>query len=218
MSWFGLIHKLKEKQMNTSKSIWQDHKYSNLILDEISFVEDPVPGLHNKPMEVFKWICENKAKALLFKSLTEFAPLFPVVSYNGEISSWHSPPPSGSGNAVFIIIGKDSSGKLRSVGGNYFNSDVTSASCSADFWTDYDNSENELSRFSLLSEMLGYYKQYYPYENIREIERCGDFSCSMPIYLLVLDGNIGHMALAPAIVRGHGPADFSYEKIKEVKA
>jgi hypothetical protein len=203
--------------MKISKSIWQDHKFSNLILDEISFVEDPIPGEQNKPMEAFKWICENNAKDLLFKSLAEFAPLFPVVSYQGEISSWQSPPPSGSGNAVFILIGKDSLGNLRSVGGNYFNSDVSASKCSSNFWYDYDHSESDSSRLDLLSDMFGYYKQYYPYENIREIERMADFSCSMPIYILVLDNDIGHMAVAPAMVRGYGPADFSYEKIKEVR-
>ncbi len=204
--------------MNINKSIWQDHKYSNLILDEISFVEDPVPGEQNKPMEAFKWICQNNAKDLLFKSLTELAPLFPLISYKGEISSWQSPPPSGSGNAVFIVIGKDYSGRHRSAVGNYFNSDVSSSKCSSNFWFDYDNCESDASKVDLMSEILGYYKQYYPQENIREIERMADFSCSMPIYILILDNGIGHMAVAPAIVRGHGPADFSYEKIKEVKA
>jgi len=203
--------------MKINKSIWQDHKFSNLILDEISFVEDPIPGECNKPMEAFKWICENNAKDLLFKSLTEFAPLFPVVSYHGEISSWQSPPPSGCGNAVFIIIGRDSSGNLRSVGGNYFNSDVSASECSSNFWHDYDQSESDSTRLDLISDMFGYHKQYYSYENIREIERIADFSCSMPIYILVLDNNIGHMAVAPAMVRGYGPADFSYEKIKEVR-
>jgi hypothetical protein len=201
----------------SKKSPWLDFKHSNLISDELSFAEDPVPGEQNKPMEAFKWIHENNAKDLLFKSLAEFAPLFPVISYHGEISSWLSPPPSGSGNAIFIIIGKDGSGRLRSVGGNYFNSDVNATACSSNFWIDYDNSEDDLSRLNLMSEVLGYYKKYYSYENIREIERCSDFSCSMPIYILVLDNNIGHMAVAPAMVRGYGPADFSYEKIKEVR-
>ena len=203
--------------MKIIKSIWQDHKFSNLILDEISYAEDPIPGERNKPMEAFKWICENNAKDLLFKSLSEFAPLFPIVSYHGEISSWQSPPPSGSGNAVFILIGKDYLGNLRSVGGNYFNSDVSASKCSSNFWHDYDQSKSDSSRLDLMSDMFGYYKQYYPYENIREIERIADFSCSMPIYILVLDNNIGHMAGAPAMVRGYGPADFSYEKIKEVR-
>jgi len=197
-------------------SAWLDHKFNNLFLDEISFVEDPVPGEQNKPMEAFKWICKNNAKKLLFKSLATFAPLFPVISYHGEISSWLSPPPSGFGNAVFIIMGKDNSGKIRSVGGNYFNSDVYSRSCSSNFWSDYDNSESELSKRNLLSEMIGFYKQYYSYEYIREVERFADFSCSMPIYLLVLDKSNGHMAVAPAMVRGYDPADFSYETLGEV--
>jgi hypothetical protein len=38
----------------------------------------------------------------------------------------------------------------------------------------------------------------------------------MPIYLLVLDNNNGHMAITPAVVKGCDPADFSYEKIGEV--
>ena len=88
------------------KSPWLNKNNNNIFLDEISFVEDPVSNPYYKPMEIFKWICKHKAKKLLFNALALFAPLFPVVSYKGQISSWQSPPPSGLGNVIFIIIGK----------------------------------------------------------------------------------------------------------------
>ena len=202
---------------NLKKSPWLDHKFSNIFLDEISFVEDPVPRLYYKPTEAFEWICKNNAKNLLFNSLAELVPLFPVYSYHGEISSWLSPPPSGSGNAVFIVIGKDTQGRLRSVGGNYFNSDVKEDTCPDDFWGNLDKCKCQLDKLNLISHILGFYIKYFAYDNIRgESERTADFACTMPIYLLVLDNNKGHLSVAPAFVRGFGPADFSYETIKEV--
>ena len=91
-----------------SKSPWLDHRYNNIFLDEISLVEDPIPGIDNRPMEAFVWICENKAKELLFNALADLVPLFPVRSYHNEVSSWLSSPPDGISNTVFVVIGKDS--------------------------------------------------------------------------------------------------------------
>jgi hypothetical protein len=202
--------------MGTSKSSWLDHRYDNIFLNEISFVEDPVPGLNNQPNEAFVWICKNKAKRLLFKSLAEFAPLFPVYSYHKEISSWLSPPPSGIGNAVFIIIGKDPTGKLRSVGGNYFNSNAWGESPQGNFWENLSCCKNEQDQYHLISSTIGFYKKNHGQFQINETERICDIACTMPIYLLALDKDKACMAVGPAIVSGNHPADFSYEKIGEV--
>ena len=198
------------------KSPWLNKNYNNIFLDEISFVEDPVSNPYYKPMEIFKWICKHKAKKLLFNALALFAPLFPVVSYKGQISSWQSPPPSGLGNVIFIIIGKDDFGKLRCVGGNTFTNHVHSSSHINDFWKSFDECKDDFSKIDLMSDMLGYYKKNCPIEDIRETERIADFSCTMPIYLLVLDKNNNYIATTPAFVKGKNPSDFKYEKIGEV--
>ncbi|CAM8362992.1 hypothetical protein [Candidatus Methylopumilus planktonicus] len=203
-----------------NKSPWLDPKFSNAFSDEISLVEDPIPGLANRPIEVFDWVVKNNAKDLLFKSLAEFVPLFPVYSYHGEISSWLSPPPSGSGNAVFIIIGKDTHGQVRSIGGNYFNSDVMEDTRTDDFWGDLDKCKTQRDKHYLISHTVGFHLKYSSFSfKYSETERMADFACTMPIYVLVLDENgVGHLAIAPAFVRGFGPADFSYEKLGEVSA
>ena len=203
-------------RIKMSKSAWLDHNFENLFLNELSFAEDPINGSHNKPLEVFEWIHRNKAKRLLFKSLAEFAPLFPLPSYHNEISSWLSPSPSGIGNVVFIIIGKDPTGKLRSVGGNYFNSDAWGESPQGNFWENLSRCENERDQYHLISSTMGFYKKNHDQFQINETERICAVACTMPIYLLVLDNNNGHMAITPAVVKGCCPADFSYEKISEV--
>ena len=204
--------------MNINKSPWLDQKFSNIFSDEISLVEDPIPGIGNRPMEVFEWICKNNAKDLLFKSLAELVPLFPVYSYHGEISSWLSPPPSGSGNAVFIIIGKDTRGQVRSIGGNYFNSDVKEDTRTEDFWGKLDKCKSQRDKHYLISHTVGFNLKYHSYSfKDSETERMADLACTMPIYVLVIDeSGIGRLAIAPAFVKGFGPADFSYESLKEV--
>ena len=199
-----------------SKSAWLDHNFENLFLNELSFAEDPINGSHNKPLEVFEWIHRNKAKRLLFKSLAEFAPLFPLPSYHNEISSWLSPSPSGIGNVVFIIIGKDPTGKLRSVGGNYFNSDAWGESPQGNFWENLSRCENDHDQYHLISSTMGFYKKNHDQFQINETERICDIACTMPIYILVLDKDKVCMAITPAVVKGCCPADCSYEKISEV--
>jgi hypothetical protein len=203
-------------RIKMSKSAWLDHNFENLFLNELSFAEDPINGSHNKPLEVFEWIHRNKAKRLLFKSLAEFAPLFPLPSYHNEISSWLSPSPSGIGNVVFIIIGKDPTGKLRSVGGNYFNSDAWGESPQGNFWENLSRCENDHDQYHLISSTMGFYKKNHDQFQINETERICDIACTMPIYLLALDKDKACMAVGPAIVSGCHPADFSYEKIGEV--
>ena len=202
--------------MKTNKSIWLDDSYPNIVLTEIYDAEHPLPGVQNKPMKVFECICKNNAKKILFKALSEFAPLFPVASYHGEASAYLSPPPSGSGNAIYIIIGKDKTGKIRSVGGNYFNSSDRGNYSSKDFWKDYDACKNDQSKFGLISGVIGFHKKNYPMKGVYETERISEYVRTMPIYLLSLDGQIGHMAIFPAIVYGKYPCDFSYEKLGEV--
>ena len=202
--------------MKTNKSIWLDDSYPNVVLTEIYDAEHPFPGEENKPMKVFEWIYKNNAKKILFSSLSEFAPLFPVVSYQGEASAYLSPPPSGSGNAIYIIIGKDQTGKIRAVGGNYFNSTDRGNYSSKDFWKDYDSRKDDQSKFGLISGVIGFHTKNYPTKDIDETERISEYVRTMPIYLLTLDGQIGHMAIFPAIVCGKYPCDFSYEKLGEV--
>ena len=198
------------------KSPWLDHRNNNLLLDEISYIEDPISGIDNRPMEAFVWICENKAKELLFNALADLVPIFPVRSYHNEVSSWLSPPPSGCANAVFIVIGKDSKGSLRAVGGNYFNSDAWGESPQGNFWENLSRCENERDQYHLISSTMGFYKKNHDQFQINETERICAVACTMPIYLLVLDNNNGHMAITPAVVKGCCPADFSFEKISEV--
>lgn len=203
-----------------SKSPWLDHRYNNIFLDEISLVEDPIPGIDNRPMEAFVWICENKAKELLFNALADLVPLFPVRSYHNEVSSLLSPPPSGCSNAVFVVIGKDSKGSLRYAGGNYFNSNFKDCfiddRCTDDFWNDYDKCKSRREKYHLIDDAISFHQKSSNKRDISETEFIADLVCTMPIYLLVLDNNNGHMAITPAVVKGFDPADFSYEKLVEI--
>ena len=203
--------------INQKISPWLDHKFENLFLNELSFAEDLIPGMQNKPLDLFQWIHQNQSKDLLFKSLAEFAPLFPVRSYHNEISCWLSPPPSGSSNAVFIVMGRDSNNKIRSVGGNYFNSYADGGiKLQNNFWEQFDQCSSENDQARLISSTIGFYKQHHNQFQINETEWISRICYTMPVYLLVLEKNHAFMAVAPAIVGGVDPADFSYEKLGEV--
>jgi hypothetical protein len=96
---------------NLNQSPWLDSTYNNLYGRELVLAQENLglPGF--KPTPLYAWIHDNAASEAFFNGLAKLAPLFPVVGYNRVVSSWVSPPPSGQGNVVMVVLGKEPSAK-----------------------------------------------------------------------------------------------------------
>ncbi len=196
---------------------WLDKTLTNFARDEISYVLDPIPQAYYRPHELFKWLCDNRAEHFLFEGLVNLAPLFPVDAYYGEISHWLAPPPSGAGNAVVIIMGRHDK-KLRFMGGNYFNEfpNRCKVNVSNDFWQSIDGLKTDLAKHHYMRLYLQQNMNNDDDDFARQVTCKSNIANTMPVYLMLIDGNNHYFWAMPAIVYGHHPSDMKHEKMWEV--
>jgi hypothetical protein len=172
-----------------------------------------------KPTPLYAWIHENAASEAFFNGLAKLAPLFPVVGYNGVVSSWVSPPPSGQGNVVLIVMGKDSNNIVRVVGSNRLSlqrNSVRHLLSAPDFFAKYDKN-SEYEQQNLIRNVIGSGLTTCDSDILKELERYCEFFNTMPIYIHILDGESPLFGCGPAVVEGFRQADFSYEFTGEIK-
>lgn len=203
----------------TERSPWIDPKKSSLLKYEFQLARENLPYEEFKPLEIYSWIERHGGEHLFFKGLARFAPMFPLHAYHGQVALWTSPPPSGYGNAILIVMGHDKSGTLRLVGGNFFTEPKPlegSQTTSGDFFTLYD-SGNERRQQTLVREAVTASISPEEIGLLRCVSRECEHFHTMAIYLTVLtsEGSLFHAA--PAVIEGNKPADFSYEHFGEIK-
>lgn len=208
------------------KSPWLDPHVGNLFRDEFRLVQDlkidpwlEQAGADFKPIEIYRWIDRHHGEALFFKGLASFAPMFPVIGYHDQVASWISPPPSGFGNAIFMVMGHDNTGMLRLVGGNYFTEpsrQIGEPLTNTDFFAQYDMA-NDRRKQSLVLETVS--KSISPEDKslLHDISQECEHFHTMAIYITVLTSEGCLFHAAKTVVEGVKPADFSYECFGEVK-
>jgi hypothetical protein len=203
---------------STSISPWLDSHRYNWFRYQVQLAVDnsDIPGF--QPFPAYVWIHKNGAASQLYKALAKFAPLFPVVGYEGCVCSWISPPPSGFGNVICLVIGKDGAGRVRLVGGNTLTTprhQNSTQSSATEFFARYDSStpekRNELVLDTINSSMNGVDRVV-----ASRIELDCEAFHAMPVYITVLDGNESQFSVGPAAVEGDRPADFSFESFGEI--
>ena len=203
----------------TEPSPWLDPALTNNFRHEIELAlqKSTYPSLIPDPL--FAWIVANGAEPLLYTGFTKFAPLLPTYGYNNEVSLWTAPPLSGASNAICLIMGKDSNGKVRLTGGNYFSTPKEGAFekiSSPDFFAQLDSLSSDSEKISLVTDTFSKSFSEGDGEWIHQVEsQCMSFY-TMPIYLLVLDGEKTYLRGAPAVVEGMKHTDFSLECFGEV--
>jgi len=145
--------------------------------------------------------------------------MFPAFAYHGQIASWISPPPSGSGNVIFIVMGHDQLGKLRLVGGNCFNFPTNRSGqvlVSSDFFTQYDSAD-ERGQQNLVRNAIENSIDSRGDDLLRSVlSECEHFH-TMPICIVVLTKRGALFHAAKAVIEGVNPADFSYEYFGEIE-
>jgi hypothetical protein len=204
-------------KLNKFLSPWEDASLENPIRTELSLANDPIDLPIYKSRPEFQWIDKYNAGDLLFKGLTKFAPLYPVIAYKGEISSWLSPPPSGSGNTVLLILGKNKKGMVRLVGTNYLNMPQCNNNFTAiNFFEDYDKATSRTEKESLIYNMISSQMTWDDLRIAKQVTHQAEVVRTMPIALLVLDGEKSYMAFSPAVVCGNYPSNMSLEFMGEV--
>ena len=201
------------------KSPWLDPAKNNLFQYEFQLAKENLPYPHFTPLEPYRWILKHQGEPLFFKGLARYAPMFPVFAYNGQVASWISPPPSGFGNAICMVMGHDKTGMLRLEGGNYFTEPSTQAGeplIDTDFFAQYGMCDDH-GKQSLVLETVS--KSLRPEDKpfLHDIRRECEHFHTMAIYITVLTSEGCLFHAAKAVIEGVKPADFSYEYFGEIK-
>jgi hypothetical protein len=201
------------------RSPWLDANKPNLFSYEFQLAKEKLPYQNFKPLEVYDWIHRHGGDRLFFRGLARLAPMFAAIAYHDQVAVWISPPPSGLGNAILMVMGHDSSGQLRLVGGNYFNAPNPrsgSVPKTLDFFDKYDRNDDYHKR-KLVAETV--MQSISPEDKtlLCSIARECEHFHTMGVYITVLthDGSLFHAA--KAVIEGSKPADFSYEYFGDIK-
>lgn len=201
------------------QSPWLDHTKPNLFRDEIQLARENLPGGYFTPIELYRWIYQNNGEKLFFKGLAKLAPMFSVVAYHGQVALWTSPPPSGLGNAIYLVMGYDKEGQLRSVGGNYFTEpqpQETPTLSAAAFFVQYDQADQRGQR-QLVKDTVEASIRPEDASLLLSIRCECEHVHTMAIYITVLTDTGSLFHAGKALIEGVKPADFSYEFFGEIK-
>jgi hypothetical protein len=201
------------------KSPWLDPTKTNLFKDEFQLAKENLPAAYFTPLEPYRWIYEHRGVHLFFKGLARYAPMFPVIAYNGQIASWISPPPSGLGNAIYLVMGHDKTGKLRLVGGNYFTEptlQIGEPLADTEFFAQYDISDDR-DKQRLVLDTVSQSIRSEDKSLLLDIRRECEHFHTMAIYITILTSEGSMFHAAKAVIEGNKPADFSYELFGEIK-
>jgi hypothetical protein len=205
-------------------SPWLDERKSNLFRYEFQLARENSMFEGFVPNPIYKWIHRHGGEQLFFNGLARLAPMFSVIAYHGEVAVWTSPPPSGHGNAIYMVMGHDSDDHLRLVGGNYFTEPkrrVGSPITDIEFFRRYDSisddaaerrRKEDLVRETVL-QSISREDESYMQCVIGECEH----SHTMPICITVLTPTGSLFHVAKAVVEGTKPTDFSREYFGEVQ-
>lgn len=200
-------------EANKTSSPWTTHRNNSVFGYEMSLVEDRSSHWPLIPDPLFNWLDKNNLTKTLLGVLEKLCPLHPVVSYKGYVSLWLSPPPSGAGNTVGIIIGRDKSSRLRIIGTNFMNNPTKLSNRPSEcVFEAFDAlGGQELAIYRLITNEIGarMTSEEVKISNIIEREACK--YRTMPIYILVIDGDKSYFGIDTAVVTGDYPSDMSYE-------
>jgi hypothetical protein len=206
-------------------SPWLDDTKSNGFRDQFRLIEDlkidtwlSDMGSYFTPVEIYQWIYQKNGKNLFFKGLARLAPMFPVLSYHGQVTAWTSPPPSGHGNAIYLVMGHDKAGKLRLVGGNYFTEPKQQSGptlLSAPFFTQYDQADQR-GQLQLVNVTVEKSIQHADGNLLLNISRECEHFHTMAVYVTALTDTGSLFHAGKAVIEGVKPADFSYEFFGEI--
>jgi len=202
------------------QSPWLDNTKPNLFRDEFQLARENLPGEYFTPIEPYRWIFRNNGENLFFKGLDRLAPMFPVVAYHGQVAVWTSPPPSGLGNAIYLVMGHDKEQQLRLVGGNYFTEPKQSSGSTASgsaFFEQYDQSDQR-GQVQLVKDTVEASIQLASDASLlRNIHRECEHFHTMAVFITVLTDAGSMFHAGKAVIDGVKPADFSYEFFGEIK-
>jgi len=187
--------------VNKSTNPWTEPTNDNWLKYEIEIVNNRDDLGHLIPHKAIKWLCDHKQDVRLIDALKELAPMYPLKSFNGDTSIWLSPPPSGAGNNIVVIVGRDNR-RIRMVGCNFCGTSLTQSggNQNQDFWKEFDSCKGDIDKYSLMSGFLAEHLDGASLSQARDVdEQCFNYK-TMPLYIVCIDTDEVHIWSMPCLI------------------
>jgi hypothetical protein len=200
-------------------SAWLAPHLNNDFKRNLSALNDSPATTRTDTNALFAWLVEHDAVPVLNKALTRGAPLLPVYGLEKDKPShWVSPAPSGAENHVDIVIGLDDKGALRCVASNILTKPTkTEASYPAKFFEKFDALKSTAEQAKLIGAVIDAAASNGHLDEVERVSAEGQRYRTMPIHLVVLDGEKQHFFTTTALVEGPPQTDCKLGWVGKVK-
>jgi len=200
-------------------SIWKKLKTDSIFGYELDIAQDKSCHIFFKPHPIFEWISKNNAEDKLFKALDKLCPLKPLESHRGEPGLYLSAPQSGLDSAVFIVIGKDSSNKLRVIGCNWINPSFLTFKAHQqlkNIYSVYDQLQNDVEREELIRSEVFRSMTTIELGLLNKFKEEAFKYGTAVVVIMVVDNSNRLFAIDTALVKTVSSGDFSQEFVGEI--
>ena len=190
-------------------SAWLAPHLNNDFKRNLSALNDSPTTTRTDASALFAWLIEHDAVPVLNKALTRGAPLLPVYGLEKDKPShWTSPAPAGTGNQVGIVIGLDDKGALRCSATNMLKQPAkTEVPCPAKFFEKFDALKSTADQATLIGAVVDSAASNGHLDEVERVSAEGQRYRTMPIHLVVLDGDKQHFSTTTALVEGPPQTD-----------
>lgn len=200
-------------------SAWLAPHLKNDFKRELEALNNSPTTTRTDANALFAWLIEHAAVPLFNKALTRCAPMIPVYGVaKNKPSHWVSPAPAGTGNHIGIVIGVDVKGAVRCSASNMLKMPVkTEVPCQAKFFEKFDTLKSTAEQTKLIGDAVDSAASNGHLGEVERVSTEGQRYRTMPIYLVVLDGNKQHFFATTALVEGPQQTDRSLEWTGKLK-
>jgi len=195
-----LSKSLHKQSTQLAHPTWKSFGDNSVFGLEMSIAKNPDLHWPSQPLPLFTWLCANRLYDDLYKALDHYCKLFPLRSDGGMPSIWASPPPSGAGNTVGIIFGRDASNQLRVIGTNFMSDPARSVnSPNPSLFQEFDSVSNSSLQQSRLIEIeINARMTVVDFEMAKKIEEQAFEFRVMPVYIMAIDGDNTYLGIGLA--------------------
>ena len=200
-------------------SAWLAPHLNNDFKRNLSALNDSPTTTRTDTNSLFAWLVDHDAVPVLNKALTRGAPLLPVYGLEKDKPThWVSPAPAGTGNQVGIVIGLDDKGALRCTVTNMVKQPVkTEVPCPAKFFEKFDVLKSTAEQAKLIGTAIESAASNGHIDEVERVSAEGQRYRTMPIHLVVLDGDKQHFFTTTALVEGPPQTDRKLEWTGKLK-
>lgn len=186
---------------------------------EFSLVEEPDPSPPFEPNSAFSWLAERHLQSRVYTALDRLAPFSPIYGFGQEPMAWHSPPPSGAGNRVGLVVVEDNDGSIRQYGSNFVHREPRSSghALPANLIERFRTATHHAQVNDAILLALDAVADDGWRRSIYQVECEGERFRTMPIYLAVVSREGGFFYCTSAHAHGPRQSRFALEFAGEVR-